>query len=137
MDKYLASSVGMTFETKTFVALTDIDLADAQGRVRHADRPLRLRQDARCSTWWPGCSSPPTARCCSPARESTARGPDRGVVFQNHSLLPWLTCFGNVYLAVERVFARKTKLKNAHPPRSSWSASPTPSTSTRTRSRAA
>jgi nitrate/nitrite transport system ATP-binding protein len=31
-------------------------------------------------------------------------GPDRGVVFQNHSLLPWLSCFGNVYLAVERVF---------------------------------
>ncbi|HEV3010010.1 MAG TPA: ABC transporter ATP-binding protein [Burkholderiales bacterium] len=31
-------------------------------------------------------------------------GPDRGVVFQNHSLLPWLTCFENVYLAVERVF---------------------------------
>src|SRR4029079_12890695 len=30
--------------------------------------------------------------------------PDRGVVFQNHSLLPWLTCFENVYLAVERVF---------------------------------
>jgi len=27
------------------------------------------------------------------------------VVFQNHSLLPWLTCFDNVYLAVERVFA--------------------------------
>jgi nitrate/nitrite transport system ATP-binding protein len=26
------------------------------------------------------------------------------VVFQNHSLLPWLTCFDNVYLAVERVF---------------------------------
>ena len=31
-------------------------------------------------------------------------GPDRGVVFQNHSLLPWLTCFQNVHLAVERVF---------------------------------
>jgi nitrate/nitrite transport system ATP-binding protein len=26
------------------------------------------------------------------------------VVFQNHSLLPWLTCAGNVHLAVERVF---------------------------------
>jgi nitrate/nitrite transport system ATP-binding protein len=26
------------------------------------------------------------------------------MVFQNHSLLPWLTCFENVYLAVERVF---------------------------------
>jgi nitrate/nitrite transport system ATP-binding protein len=37
-------------------------------------------------------------------REVTAPGPDRGVVFQNHSLLPWLTCFENVQLAVERVF---------------------------------
>ena len=26
------------------------------------------------------------------------------MVFQNHSLLPWLTCFDNVYLGVERVF---------------------------------
>src|SRR5688500_1969903 len=36
-------------------------------------------------------------------------GPDRGVVFQNHSLLPWLTCYGNVYLAVERVFKDRLK----------------------------
>jgi nitrate/nitrite transport system ATP-binding protein len=35
-------------------------------------------------------------------------------VFQNHSLLPWLTCFENVYLGVERVFGgaeTKHKLK--------------------------
>jgi nitrate/nitrite transport system ATP-binding protein len=36
-------------------------------------------------------------------------GPDRGVVFQNHSLLPWLTCFQNVHLAVERVFSDRKK----------------------------
>jgi len=33
-------------------------------------------------------------------------GPDRAVIFQDHSLLPWLTCFENVYLAVERVFSK-------------------------------
>ena len=40
-------------------------------------------------------------------REIAAPGPERAVVFQNHSLLPWLTCFENVHLAVERVFGAK------------------------------
>ena len=31
------------------------------------------------------------------------------MVFQNHSLLPWLTCFENVYLAVERVFGAQRR----------------------------
>ena len=47
-------------------------------------------------------------------REIKGPGPERAVVFQNHSLLPWLTCFENVYLAVERVFAateNKTQLR--------------------------
>jgi nitrate/nitrite transport system ATP-binding protein len=41
-------------------------------------------------------------------REVTEPGPERAVVFQNHSLLPWLTCYQNVELAVDQVFA-KTK----------------------------
>jgi nitrate/nitrite transport system ATP-binding protein len=40
-------------------------------------------------------------------REIRAPGPERAVVFQNHSLLPWLTCFDNVHLAVERVFGAR------------------------------
>jgi len=36
--------------------------------------------------------------------EITAPGPDRGIVFQNYSLLPWLTVFENILLAVEQVF---------------------------------
>jgi len=35
-------------------------------------------------------------------REVNQPGPDRAVVFQNHSLLPWLTAYENVELAVKR-----------------------------------
>ena len=37
-------------------------------------------------------------------REIAGPSPERSVVFQNHSLLPWLTCYENVYLGIERVF---------------------------------
>jgi len=34
-------------------------------------------------------------------------GPDRAIVFQNHSLLPWLTCYQNVELGVKAIFKGK------------------------------
>jgi nitrate/nitrite transport system ATP-binding protein len=43
-------------------------------------------------------------------REVNSPGPERAVVFQNHSLLPWLTVYENVAIAVNKVFAgRKSK----------------------------
>lgn len=40
-------------------------------------------------------------------KEVNEPGPERAVVFQNHSLLPWLTAYENVELAVKRVFKRR------------------------------
>ena len=43
-------------------------------------------------------------------KEVNSPGPERAVVFQNHSLLPWLTCYQNIELAVQQVFkGRKGK----------------------------
>jgi nitrate/nitrite transport system ATP-binding protein len=42
-------------------------------------------------------------------REVNSPGPDRAVVFQNHSLLPWLTVYDNVKLGVNKVFRSKSR----------------------------
>src|SRR6185436_6552369 len=36
--------------------------------------------------------------------EITGPGPDRGIVFQNYSLLPWMTVYENIHLAVDQIF---------------------------------
>ncbi|MGX1740079.1 ABC transporter ATP-binding protein [Bosea sp. NPDC055353] len=47
-------------------------------------------------------------------KEVNAPGPDRAVVFQNHSLLPWLTVYDNVALAVNKVFGRTRSRAERH-----------------------
>jgi nitrate/nitrite transport system ATP-binding protein len=116
MDKYLQiENIGMSFDTKNgpFVALTGIDLAVKKGEF------VSLIGHSGCGkstllNLVAGLLSPTEGGMILAGREIAGPGPDRGVVFQNHSLLPWLTCFGNVYLAVERVFGvvePKAKLK--------------------------
>src|SRR5437899_12056210 len=43
--------------------------------------------------------------------EIAEAGPDRAVVFQTYSLLPWMTVFENIYLAVDQVFPNWTTTK--------------------------
>jgi nitrate/nitrite transport system ATP-binding protein len=47
-------------------------------------------------------------------REVNTPGPDRAVVFQNHSLLPWLSVYDNVRLAVDKVFSGKKSRAERH-----------------------
>ena len=53
-----------------------------------------------------GLTAPDAGRITLAGEEITGPSPDRAVVFQNYSLLPWLSVFENVQLAVEQVFPR-------------------------------
>jgi len=47
-------------------------------------------------------------------KEVNEPGPDRAVVFQNHSLLPWLSTYENVELAVKQIFKGKKSKQEMH-----------------------
>jgi nitrate/nitrite transport system ATP-binding protein len=47
-------------------------------------------------------------------REVVEPGPDRAVVFQNHSLLPWLSVYQNVRLAVDKIFSDSMPKSERH-----------------------
>jgi nitrate/nitrite transport system ATP-binding protein len=51
-----------------------------------------------------GLETPDSGTVSASGARVTGPGPDRGVVFQNYSLLPWLTAFENILLAVDSVF---------------------------------
>jgi nitrate/nitrite transport system ATP-binding protein len=99
-------NVEQTFKTKkgNFPALRDINLTVAKGEF------VALIGHSGCGkstllNLIAGLTVPTQGVLLCADKEIAGPGPERAVVFQNHSLLPWLTCFENIYLAVERVFA--------------------------------
>ena len=109
MEKYVQiENVNMVFDTKKgpFVALQNVNLNVTQGEF------ITLIGHSGCGkstllNLVAGLLKTDDGVLLCAGREIAGPGPDRGVVFQNHSLLPWLTCFENVHLAVERVFGAK------------------------------
>ncbi len=106
--------VEQTFKTKKgpFCALQDIHLTVAKGEF------VALIGHSGCGkstllNLIAGLTTPTQGHLLCDNREIAGPGPDRAVVFQNHSLLPWLTCFENVYLGVERVFGAANKTTGA------------------------
>ncbi len=59
-----------------------------------------------------GFNKPTTGEIRLQNKLITKPGPDRMVVFQNYSLLPWLTAFDNVMLAVKNVYPQNSKAQN-------------------------
>ena len=110
-SKYIEiQGVAQTFKTQKglFPALRDIHLTVAKGEF------VALIGHSGCGkstllNLIAGLTTPTSGVLLCADREINGPGPERAVVFQNHSLLPWLTCFENVYLAVERVFGATEK----------------------------
>lgn len=101
--------INMSFETKkgTFVALKDINLSINEGEfisvIGHSGCGKSTVMNLIA-----GLLIPTDGVLLVGGREVNGPGPDRAVVFQNHSLLPWLTCFENVLLAIKSVFKNET-----------------------------
>ena len=107
-------NVEQTFKTKKgpFQALRDINLTIAKGEF------VALIGHSGCGkstllNLIAGLTTPTEGTLLIANREIAGPGPERAVVFQNHSLLPWLTCYENVYLGVERVFGAASKSTGA------------------------
>lgn len=106
------SKVCMEFPTPkgAFIALKDVDLKIAQGEF------ISIIGHSGCGKSTvlnivAGLNVATTGGVLLDGREVNEPGPERAVVFQNHSLLPWLSAYENVELAVKQVF-RKTKSKH-------------------------
>lgn len=112
IDRYVyIENVNMHFVTKkgVFEALKNINLNIQQGEF------ISLIGHSGCGkstllNLIAGLLEPTSGHLFCAGREIAKPGPERAVVFQNHSLLPWLTCYENIYLAVERVFSSEPKV---------------------------
>ena len=99
--------ISMEFPTPTgpFVALDNVDLVIEKGEF------VSLIGHSGCGKSTvlnvvAGLYQATTGGVILDGKEVNEPGPDRAVIFQNHSLLPWLTAYQNVELAVKQVFGK-------------------------------
>ncbi|HCH5093295.1 ABC transporter ATP-binding protein [Vibrio parahaemolyticus] len=112
MEKALLdlTRLGMRFPTPDgeFIALKNVDLQINKGEF------VSLIGHSGCGkstvlNLVAGLHMPTDGGVIVDGREVAGPGPDRAVVFQNHSLLPWLTVYQNVELAVKQIADKKGK----------------------------
>jgi len=104
------SQLGMRFPTPQgeFVALKNVNLQIQKGEF------ISLIGHSGCGkstvlNLVAGLHNPTDGGVILDGREVNGPGPERAVVFQNHSLLPWLTVYQNVELAVKQIAKGKSK----------------------------
>ena len=115
-DKHLnIDHVSMVFDTPSgpFTALENVDLVMSEGEY------VSLIGHSGCGKSTvlnivAGLLQASTGGVVLDGTEVDEPGPERAVVFQHHSLLPWLTAYENVELAVRQVFKGKKSKAEMH-----------------------
>lgn len=102
-------NVTVSFKTAkgVYTAVKEIDLTVQKGEI------ITLIGHSGCgkSTLMgtiSGMVKPTSGEVIANGKKVSAPGPDRGIVFQNYSLLPWLTVYKNIYVAVDSALKDKT-----------------------------
>lgn len=102
------TGVQMAFDTPAgpFIALDDLNLKIGKGEF------VSLIGHSGCGKSTvlnivAGLLKATRGGCVLDGHEVNEPGPERAVVFQNHSLMPWLTVYENVELAVQQVFRKR------------------------------
>jgi len=102
---------GITVSFKTpkgvFTAIKDIDLEVKKGEIVSLIGHSGCGKSTLLGTI-SGMTAPTSGSVMANDKLVKGPGPDRGIVFQNYSLLPWLTVYKNIFEAVDSVFKDKT-----------------------------
>ncbi|WP_435354511.1 ABC transporter ATP-binding protein [Emticicia sp. SJ17W-69] len=103
--------VTVSFKSKgkgTFTAVKDISLEIGKGEIVSIIGHSGCGKSTLMNTI-SGMVSPSSGEVIANNKVVNGPGPDRGIVFQNYSLLPWLTVYKNVFEAVDSVLPHLTK----------------------------
>ena len=102
---------GITVSFKTpkgvFTAIKNIDLTIKKGEIVALIGHSGCGKSTLMGTI-SGMTAPTSGQVIANGAVVKGPGPDRGIVFQNYSLLPWLSVYKNIYEAVDSVFKDKT-----------------------------
>ena len=101
--------ISVSFKTPkgVFTAIKNIDLEIKKGEIVSLIGHSGCGKSTLLGTI-SGMTTPTSGSVMANDKLVEGPGPDRGIVFQNYSLLPWLTVYKNIFEAVDSVFKDKT-----------------------------
>ena len=104
------NNVTVSFKTPkgTYTAVKEISLTVQKGEIISLIGHSGCGKSTLMGTI-SGMVKPTTGEVIANGKKVTGPGPDRGIVFQNYSLLPWLTVYRNIYEAVDSALKNMSK----------------------------